>query len=152
MNKLFPLWFLSYVGVLVSFYFNYETGFLQETWKVDATKFTYLVTGIYMIAYAWLGVKLYKNSVRKPDDLNNFYEISNWLTGIGLLGTIIGLILMSQGFTNIDLADPGSVKSSFKTIVLGMSTAFYTTAAGMGCWIGLRVPLTLVESRLEKSE
>lgn len=56
--------------------------------------------------------------------------IPGTMTGLGILGTFLGLVAGISGF---DSATAETITSSIKTLLDGMSTAFFTSIAGVIC-------------------
>jgi len=83
---------------------------------------------------------------------------SGWFTSdilltIGMIGTVLGFIFMlSSSFENINASNLGSIQHSLTTMSAGMSTALFTTAAGLICSLILKIQLFIFGKYLEKSE
>ena len=63
-------------------------------------------------------------------NLKSLDSASGTLVGLGLLGTFFGL---SLGIRNFDSSDTENIQQSIQHLLDGMSTAFYTSLAGMIC-------------------
>ena len=63
-------------------------------------------------------------------NLRKINIIPNILTSLGILGTFLGLSIAVAGF---DSGSSEGIQNSIKTLLGGMSTAFYTSVAGMLC-------------------
>lgn len=70
-------------------------------------------------------------------DFHLYHLMPNLLTGLGILGTFIGLAVgvgaASAGLTS---GDPGEITSSLQRLLDGASLAFLTSIAGIACSIG----------------
>ena len=66
-------------------------------------------------------------------NLRFYLALPNILVGLGVLGTFAGLVF---GIDNFDTQSVEGVRSSISVLLSGMSTAFYTSIAGMVCSIG----------------
>lgn len=70
------------------------------------------------------------DSLSKPYDvkLKVFSAIPNILTSLGILGTFLGLSLALISFNSVDSE---AIRNSINSLLAGMSTAFWTSVAGM---------------------
>ena len=70
--------------------------------------------------------------VSQEINLRFYLALPNILVGLGVLGTFAGLAV---GVDNFDTQSVEGVRSSISVLLAGMSTAFYTSIAGMVCSI-----------------
>ena len=77
-----------------------------------------------------------------------FYQsVPNLLTGLGILGTFIGLAVgVGAASAGLSSSDPGEITSSLQQLLDGASLAFLTSIAGIACSI-LFVPVDRLFSR-----
>ena len=77
-----------------------------------------------------------------------FYQsVPNLLTGLGILGTFIGLAFgVGAASTGLASSDPGEITSSLQQLLAGASLAFLTSIVGIACSI-LFVPVEGFSSR-----
>ena len=68
------------------------------------------------------------------------------LLKLGLLGTIVGFILMLFPIATLDNFDPTSMKSSMRVMSGGMAVAMYTTLAGLGGSILLKIQYYMLDA------
>tara|TARA_B100001115_G_scaffold183703_1_gene183405 strand:+ start:913 stop:1458 length:546 start_codon:yes stop_codon:yes gene_type:complete len=111
-------------------------------WEVDRTKICYLILGIFygMTIYCgretWLLNQLMLGKITNLKNIETRHE-SGWfaseiLLTLGLIGTVAGFILMLAGvFVGIDVGDVATVQQALSSMSTGMSTALYTTLAGL---------------------
>jgi len=146
----FNLWLTGAIAGIGALYFNYEGGFLEMLWHVDFTKICFAVMAMFMYGYANLGFMILKGGPETEEDL----DIGHWLGSksmqLGMLGTVLGFIVVLGSFSGIDFSDQGQVQELMKIFVGGMSTALYTTAAGLMCALGLSVSYHLAYIRYLK--
>ena len=61
-------------------------------------------------------------------NFRHFLTLPSTFVGIGILGTFVGLVI---GISSFDLSNSATIKDSIAVLLGGMSTAFYTSIAGM---------------------
>ena len=72
-----------------------------------------------------------------------------------MVGTVIGFIMMLSGFANLDISEIDTVQTLIKELGTGMSTALYTTLAGLICSLLLKIQyfnLNQAVDRVQKNE
>lgn len=137
-----------FMGVL------YSQGYLQIFYKGDESGILYAITALFL--YAMFGVfqRAFKLSVEinLSKELSNPYvlnhnaqkmllkteylgSIRDWLTAMGIMGTVVGLAIMTTGI------DVTNIESSFPNIFKGLSTAFYATLGGIfyATWLDINL-------------
>jgi flagellar motor component MotA len=76
--------------------------------------------------------------------------VSDMLLTIGMIGTVLGFIYMlGASFGEIRMDDVESVRSALVKMGAGMSTALYTTAAGLICSLILKLQLFLLGQEID---
>ncbi|WP_159439197.1 MotA/TolQ/ExbB proton channel family protein [Algoriphagus halophilus] len=61
-------------------------------------------------------------------NFRHYLTLPSVFVGIGILGTFVGLVV---GISSFDLSSSSTIKDSISILLGGMSTAFYTSIAGM---------------------
>jgi MotA/TolQ/ExbB proton channel family len=138
---------LAYMGIG---YFSYEMGWLEFLWYADSSKITIAIIGLFVGAMAHLGRLLHKVKEITQQDLDPGFEICDIAMGLGMLGTVVGFIMMTTAFAGVDIGNIENIKQLFSTSTQGMSTALYTTAAGLIVSIKIRVMYYLTQRWLAK--
>lgn len=132
-------WFLGLFSLIGYSYFSYENGLISQIYNADITYISSIIPLLGILAFLNLGRLIFVKEFKmiNPDsyDLDPGYEIANWCIALGLLGTVIGIIVMSASFQGISLSNIHQVQRMFSQVLLGMSTALYTTVVGLS--IGL---------------
>jgi hypothetical protein len=143
-------------------------GLLVTVWQNDATKLSFLLLGLFIIMSGWCGYKTWTLSKfideggDEPhliDRIERLMEVG-WFTSdlcltIGMVGTVVGFIMMLSGFATLDLAQVRTVQLLIKELGVGMSTALYTTLAGLICGALLKIQyfnLNQAIDRIQKNE
>lgn len=139
--KAFIAWVAGLVALLGAAYFGFELSAFDFMWFADISKMSFICLGVFSYGYLRLGRLLfrrYQGQEINDNDLDPGFEAADTIMALGMLGTVIGFIAMASSFTSIDFAGVESVKQLFAVATKGMSTAMYTTAAGLACAIPLR--------------
>ena len=161
----FLQWWLFASIVVAGFVLGYYEGVFHMIWDADITKLSFLIIGLFCVTSLWCGIQTWRasylydhsgeqkadvGSVKRAADIGWFF--SDLSLSIGMMGTVIGFILMLSGFGEIDIGDVESVQDLFKELSVGMSTALYTTLAGLVCGSLLKVQFFNLDHIINKIE
>ena len=143
-------------------------GLLGTLWENDATKLSFVLLALFAVMSGWCGYKTWRLSVFIDSNKTEPYLIEKiehlmevgWFTSdlclsIGMIGTVIGFIMMLSGFANLDISEIDTVQTLIKELGTGMSTALYTTLAGLICSLLLKIQyfnLNQAVDRVQKNE
>lgn len=141
----FEFWLLLLVALIGAAYFGFESGTIQHIWDSDSSKLSFVIAALFSFSFLKLGYLTFRNPFIQQQHIDDGYEAADMSMAIGMLGTVIGFILMTQAFAGVDFSSVENVKELFKLSTSGMSTALYTTAAGLVSSITLRVMYYLTE-------
>jgi hypothetical protein len=140
-------------GLIVASY----KGALGFMWRADATHLSLATWLIFFILAAFIGNLTMKQGAPGRDErqdrryINGCWFAAEALMGLGLCGTVIGILLLFTG--SAGGLDPGNV-SVMRTAILSMSqgltTAFVTTLSGIAT--SLLAKLLLVNLDLENPD
>jgi len=138
-NTLFHKWLIgASVGSLALGACIYA-GVIQWIHRMDVTKITFLILILFIWFSLRAGVCIYGLSTgrngRPSAEIDTIWFVSDVLTSLGLLGTIIGLI---YALTTLS-TDPAQVIANMPKMITGLSSAFVTTMGGLIGSILLRV-------------
>ena len=135
-------WWLFVIVMLLATFGAFQTGIIDEVYRVDVTGLSFLIMGILTVMSIKCGIdtlKLtsYDNITEK--DINESYSkaeigwfVSDLCLTLGMIGTVAGFIYMlSSSFANIDVSNVSSLQNVLAHMSAGMATALYTTAAGL---------------------
>ncbi len=151
--RLLTIWLTAALGMLGSLYFAFEGGVLQYIWHADITKLTFVIMAVFAFGYAVLGKNLYKRYLGQKiseHDMDPGLEAGDLSMALGMLGTVVGFIFMTSSFVNIDFSGVESIRQLFSLATNGMSTALYTTAAGLISSITLRTSFYILNRLVSK--
>jgi hypothetical protein len=136
-------------------------GIFQLAYEADATKISFGIFGLFVILTGWTGLLTYRATkdltkkeyerIVRQNGLGHF--ISDILFYLGMTGTVFGFIMMlRQSFENIVAGNTASMQAALTQMGSGMSTALFTTAAGLVCSILLKVQVYNLDYFLEELE
>lgn len=153
-HVLFLRWLLIAAVTTVSAYFCYSFGTFQEILEKD---WSYISLGIgiaFVFMTIWCGIKTYvlSHDVNRhhwfglPINIKqtkNLEEIGWFMAESfqvwGFIGTVVGMIDALSGFFGIDPSDTTAMQKLLTDLAYGMSTALYTTLAGLVCSFLLKI-------------
>jgi len=154
MGKYTPLlqWLIVVVLISIGIGLLFVTDLISRVNEADVTKLSFLISGIFLFFTVRIGIGHYRlSSVEKPakafleaqkkvSELCGF--VSRILVDLGIVGTVIGFIYMlSVSFGDVDASNTAGLRLALQNMGIGMSTALYTTAAGLICSVLLRIQL-----------
>jgi len=158
----FTKWFLLNAVMLTAIFFAQQRDLISTMIEGDLSHISVLIMILYILMSAFVGRlcylsdKISKDSkikrVKEKDYLTKRADVG-WFAAehffsLGLLGTIIGLILATQG--SLDSSTPTSeIVAGLKK---GLNTAFYTTVCGIVFSLPLQFQLMILKFKLEKKE
>jgi hypothetical protein len=138
-NFLKNMWYVTVLMTLGVAYFSFETGYLRFLWDADSSKLTFVIAAVFAYAYGRLGYILHRVEKITDHILDPGFESCDISMGLGMLGTVVGFIMMTTAFAGVDISDVQNIRQLFSISTQGMSTALYTTAAGLISSIYLRL-------------
>ena len=138
----FLRWWLFAIIMLLAAFAAFQTGIVDEVYKVDVTGLSFLIMGILTVMSIKCGIDTFKLTSYDDiteRDINESYAkaeigwfVSDLCLTLGMIGTVAGFIYMlSSSFANIDVSNISSLQNVLAHMSAGMATALYTTAAGL---------------------
>ena len=135
-------WWLFVIVMLLVTFAAFQTGIIDEVYRVDVTGLSFLIMGILTVMSIKCGIdtlKLTSYDDITEKDINESYSkaeigwfVSDLCLTLGMIGTVAGFIYMlSSSFANIDVSNVSSLQNVLAHMSAGMATALYTTAAGL---------------------
>ena len=155
----FTKWFLLNAVMVTAIFFAEQKGLISTMVEADLSHISILIMFLYVCISGLVGRLCYlsdrlskDNAAKKKKELDYLTKRSDvgWFAAehffsLGLLGTIIGLILATEG--SLDSSVPtAQVVAGLKE---GLNTAFYTTVCGIVFSLPLQVQLMILKFRLE---
>jgi hypothetical protein len=163
-------WWLFFAVASIGTVALYLSGVIQKVNQVDVTKISFLIYAVFAIFTMRIGIDSYH--LCREDKVTNqhitiYYKksdigwfVSDMLLTLGMIGTVAGFIYMlSTSFSEMDPQNVISMQGVLAKMGAGMSTALYTTAAGLVCSLLLKLQvfnfthhLDYLSTTLEKNE
>ena len=155
----FTKWFLLNAVIATAVFFAEQKGIISEIIKNDLSHISILIMSLYLFVSIYVGRLCYladKINQKKEKEAKDFLSKRSdvgWFAAehffsLGLLGTIIGLVIATEG--NLDSSLPTSeIVAGLKK---GLNTAFYTTVCGIVFSLPLQVQLMILKFKLEEPD
>lgn len=153
--KYFLRWVLICAGITVGIFFLGLYEMFSEINQADFTKLSFVIFALFLYFTAIIGLKTYQSSVLNPkntkrDSMSAESFFANQLVTLGMIGTVSGFIYMlSTAFQNVNTDNIESMQALLSTMAAGMSTALYTTAAGLICSLILKLQIFNYEQLID---
>ena len=149
-------WLIFCTVVFATLYSQISLNLFSSLNAGDITKLSFVIIGVFYIYMIAFGMRLSKfcknvfNQYRKEDFLlieKHGWFISDILTGVGFVGTLLGFIYMLDitGINGVDAA-----QGTLLALTTGMKTAIYTTVAALISSIIIKCTLYTVRADLNK--
>ena len=146
-RKLLKWWLifcLTLLGFGTLYYFNMHS----QLYYADVTKLSFLIIIIFMFTSVWIGRKTYDLETTSviDDKIDVGWFIAESCLALGMVGTVTGfLYMLGTAFENIDITDATTLQDALASMAKGMSTALYTTLAGLIASLIIKVQLVNYE-------
>ena len=146
-RKLLKWWLvfcLTLLGFGTLYYFNMHS----QLYHADVTKLSFLIIIIFMFTSVWIGRKTYDLETTSviDDKIDVGWFIAESCLALGMVGTVTGfLYMLGTAFENIDITDATTLQDALASMAKGMSTALYTTLAGLIASLIIKVQLVNYE-------
>jgi len=154
-------WWLMFSIINLGVVGGFATDLVMKVNDADFTKLSFVIFVLFYIFTVKLGINIYhfckskltkRIEIAKKNNENGWFASDIFLT-IGMIGTVFGFIFMlSSSFADINATNMSSIQHALTTMSTGMSTALFTTAAGLICSLLLKVQLFIFGKHLEKKE
>ena len=140
----------------------YLNGTVEKVNQADFTKLSFAIYAIFVGFTIRGGVQSYRvckkgGAVPENEVIEmcqnselDWFVADNLFT-LGMIGTVLGFIFMlSTAFAGITVLNTIALQGALSKMSLGMSTALYTTAAGLICALILKIQLFDYTNHIEK--
>jgi hypothetical protein len=145
MQKLKPLylWWITVLLTATGAFWAYHAGFIATIWHEDITLLTSVVAALffYCLLMQCRAAALFSYNHSIPalragnKLLDQTWFLSEIMMGIGLLGTVIGLIYMLQKTFGAGTVSADHIGSVIGLMWKGLGIALYTNVVGTGASI-----------------
>jgi len=152
----FTKWFLLNSVILTSVFLAEQKDIISRIIENDLSRISILIISLYVVVSGYIGRLCYladKINGRREKEAKDFLEKRaqvGWFAAehffsLGLLGTIIGLVIATEG--NLDSSlQTSQIVAGLKE---GLNTAFYTTVCGIVFSLPLQVQLMILKFKLD---
>ena len=155
----FTKWFLLNAVMATALFFAEQKGVISDIIKNDLSYISILIMSLYLFVSLFVGRLCYLSDKMSKDNPEKKLKEKDFLAkradvgwfaaehffSLGILGTIIGLVIATEG--NLDSALPLSeIVAGLKA---GLNTAFYTTVCGIVFSLPLQIQLMILKFKLE---
>lgn len=157
----------------------YERGLVQHVVENDTTGIVYAIAALFLVGWVAIARRIvvvsrmlnvlkspYQQSLKRAASKISaakfrakvawMNDVSAWLVGLGLIGTVIGFSIALSGIDPDSLAQASGVQVSVGKLMEGMRIALNTTIAGavLGMWneVNCRMMKTALECLLADLE
>lgn len=136
----FIRWLVIACITLAGLFMLWEIGMVARIWNQDASCLSGVILVFFFFVSGYLGLATY----RSPRGLGFSCEEIGWFSselcmGLGMVGTIVGLIMMLSGFEGLDATNVKSVQQLLTELGGSLGTALYTTLTGLACGINMKI-------------
>jgi hypothetical protein len=160
--SIFLRWWLFFSIISFGTFMLIFAGIIQKINHGDITKISFLIYVVFVIFTLRTGMDTYQLCREEEGQISKgkieFFAKRNevgWFTSdillsLGMIGTVLGFIFMlSTSLSEVNPSNTQSLRSALIQVSTGMSTALYTTAAGLVCSLLLKLQLFNFSNRLE---
>lgn len=156
-NKTMRLrWWVLLNSIVVGLILAAKEGAVKFAWHADATKLSFITWGIFFIITGFIGYLTINQGKQGRDTQQDLRYInacwfgSELLMGLGLIGTVLGIILMFTGSAaGLDLGNISLMKTAILSMSTGLTTAFVTTLSGIATSLLTKLQLVNYEVEME---
>ena len=142
--KCFLRWWVIVAGVITGIGFLIVYDCINYINDADVTKLSFVIAALFIHSTIQVGISTYKRDKKQYYHESNL-NIPRFMVGamkqIGMLGTVIGLIMMSTCLLGVSFTNVHEMQGVIGNVLTGMSTALVTTAAGLICGLILQFQL-----------
>lgn len=154
-------WWLVFMLINLGTALILFTGIVDDVNKADFTKLSFVIYASFYVFSVRNGIHTYRISKKQNiteteiDEYCNKNEtgwfVAEALLTLGMIGTVIGFIYMlSLSFAGLAAVNVLTIQAALIKMSAGMSTALYTTAAGLICSLLLKIQLFDLSQHLDK--
>ena len=156
MAAVFRWWFiacLTAAGMILAGFF----GMYRYFWTVDATKLSFVIIVSFVLSSVFIGLLTWQ--ARYGDQAFAKHLAAGWyasefLMGLGMLGTLAGFLLLLQAAFGgqLDLTSGAAAQKVLASMATGFATAGVTTLAGLTTSLLVKAQLINLEYQLHEED
>lgn len=143
-------WFVILCGSIAAIGLCAGLGLLHRLWAGDPTFISFGIIALYLVVTLYVGY-LFSRPEQAWKHRKACGFASDLMERLGFLGTVIGFAMaFGDGLGGLD-GSPAGMKAALATMVLGLSTALFTTLVGLVCSMQLDAQLELLDLELGRA-
>src|SRR5690606_1004779 len=121
-------WWLVFLSSLATLGFATTFGYIEEMWRVDSYKISFVTLSSYFLASTFIGCLTWRASQGDITSHLRYQEGCEYsvtlMTMLGLIGTVVGFMeLLGTSFASLASADVSIAQNGIGKLTAGSSTA-----------------------------
>lgn len=132
-NSAFLRWWLLNSIIIIASFLCYKLHVFHEIYQKDSSFLCFVIMFLFILVSCYNG-KI-ASTIYEEKDVGRQIEFSWFFSEIclslGMIGTVVGFIQMLSGFSTLSPGNSTAIQSLIVSMSHGMSTALYTTLAGL---------------------
>ena len=147
-------WWLFVCLLSIGAYFGIHFDVFSTIFNTDKTYLSSVILVLFMGSTLLTGYRTWLFNFRKTyTDTKLGWFCGEVMFALGMIGTLIGFVLVfGDALAHIDLEDQANKAKIIADMGIGISTAIYTTLAGLVCTILLWIQLINLEYGFDHHE
>ena len=147
-------WWLFICLLLIGAYFGVHFDIFNTIFNTDKTYLSSVILLLFTGSTILTGYRTWLFNYRKTyTDTKVGWFCGEVMFALGMIGTLIGFVLVfGDALAHIDLEDQANKAKIIADMGIGISTAIYTTLAGLVCTILLWIQLINLEYGFDHHE
>jgi hypothetical protein len=142
MKKYFVRWWLMCCLMIFGAIFMQVYGIWEMINTYDVTKISFLILVLFVGFTVRAGLETYHPTQESYRKIRTMDFYSDKFLVLGMIGTVLGFIYtLHTCFEGVDVSNPQSMQGVIQHMSIGMSTALFTTAAGLICSLLLKLEI-----------
>lgn len=151
MKKYFIRWWLMICLMIVGAIFLQIYGIWEMINKYDVTKISFLIVVLFVGFSFRAGVETYLPNTDTYHKIRTMDFYADKFLTLGMVGTVLGFIYtLHTCFQGVNVTNPSSMQTVIQHMSVGMSTALFTTAAGLVCSLLLKLQIFNLQQAVEE--
>ena len=147
-------WWLFVCLLSIGAYFGIHFDVFSTIFDTDKTYLSSVILVLFTGSTLLTGYRTWLFNYRKTyTDTKLGWFCGEVMFALGMIGTLIGFVLVfGDALAHIDLEDQANKAKIIADMGIGISTAIYTTLAGLVCRVLLRIQLINLEYGIDHYE
>lgn len=128
------MWWVSTLLISTGLFWSYYTGIVSEIWQKDSSYITSIIIITFFIGtlcIGWATKSNVDNSINKKSLFDTAWFLSDFMMGLGMAGTVIGIIQLLGIDQSVNVQNPEALSKLINEMWSTMGVAFYPNALGI---------------------